>query len=127
MLLQIDLIQPEKVTEYFFMNYVLAIAGFIALAALFVYKPEKFKALPYIVALLMLIIICGCSDMFYSSHLFYSGSLMDKGLLYFISHDLEYHVIWSLNGSSTFGLGIFSGIPIITLLVMMLIRKFKKQ
>ena len=115
MLLQLGLRQAESVSGLgYFMNYFLIIAAFVALAVLFINKLEKFKALPYIVFVLMLAVIIIMTDVF----LLFTDNY---GFIANLTRNLR-----NINDNGRIGLSIFAGIPILTLLVTTLIKKFKK-
>ena len=101
-------------TPSFFMDYVIAIIAFVALAALFVIRPPKFKALPYIVLAVMILLICFMSDSL-------SDFDYDRGLIYDLVHNcgcLRFHYYNRDNN-----VRLLAAIPVVTLFVTMLLTK----
>ena len=101
-------------TPSYFMDYVIAIIAFVALAALFVIRPPKFKALPYIVLAVMILLICFMSDSL-------SDFDYDRGLIYDLVHNcgcLRFHYYNRDNN-----VRLLAAIPVVTLFVTMLLTK----
>ena len=110
--------QSDYKTPSYFMDYVIAITAFVALVALFMIRPPKFKALPYIVLAVMTILICFMSD-------FLSDFDFKRGLIYDLVHNcgsLRYHYTSHDNN-----VRLLAAIPVVTLLVTMLWLHFNPK
>lgn len=99
---------------FYVMYYGIAL---MALAVLFLIKPEKFKMLPYLVVLIMIVFFHFFT--FYRMLMYY-----DYGLWEFYRYNYLYYPWSVITGHS---LQLFSSIPVVTLLVVMIVRKVKAK
>ena len=100
-------------------SYIMVVVAMIAMAAIFVYRPEKYKKLPYIVVSAMMLWMFNFTSFFDDIGIWFvdwfSDTLhMNRG---YIGGRVP---LW-------IGLGGFAAIPVITLLVMMIVRTIKEK
>ena len=101
------------------MSYIIIVVAMIAMATIFVYRPEKFKALPYIIVTLMMIWMYVFSDAIDFD--IYHGWLWD------MVHRMHGDYFTGNTMSSKFTQLGFAAIPIITLIVMMIVKTVKEK